>query len=74
VAALGHPRGYRRPEADGAGRVLRLGRRQYLQDIVPVEMDIGVDALGAIVATGVDNEAVVGVDISRLVRGVIARP
>jgi hypothetical protein len=36
-------------------------------------MDIGIDALGAIVAARVYDKAVVGVHISRLVDGVITR-
>jgi hypothetical protein len=36
-------------------------------------MDIGIDTLGAVVATRVDNEAVVCVDESRLVNGMVAR-
>lgn len=48
-------------------------RRQDLQDIVPVQMDVGIDALSAVVATGIDNEAIVGVYVSRLVDGVVAR-
>lgn len=36
-------------------------------------MDVGVNALSAIISAWVDNEAVVGVDVSRLVNGVVAR-
>lgn len=34
-----------------------------MQDIVPVQMDVGIFGLGAIVSTRIDNEAVVRVDI-----------
>jgi hypothetical protein len=65
VTAPGHPRGYRSPEADGTGCLLGLFGCQYLQDIIPVEMDIGIDALRAIVAVRIDDEAIVGMHVSR---------
>jgi hypothetical protein len=34
-----------------------------LQDIIPVQMDVGILGLGVIVSTRIDNEAVVRVDI-----------
>lgn len=68
MAAFCHSGSYRSPETDGAGGILRLRRRQYLQDIVPVQVDIGVDALGAIVAARIDDEAIVCVDIPGWVR------
>jgi hypothetical protein len=64
MTALGHPGGYGRVEANGTGGVLGEVGSEDLQDIVPVEVDVGIDALGAIVAAGVYDEAVVGMDIS----------
>lgn len=63
MAALCHPRGDRSAETYWAGCVLRLRRHQYLQDIVPVKVDIGINALSAVVAPWVDNEAIVGMNI-----------
>ena len=36
-------------------------------------MDVGIDALGAIVASRINDEAVVGVHVSRLINRVVAR-
>lgn len=66
VTASGHPRGYWHPEADGTRRFLGDFGCQYLQDIIPVQVDIGINALSAIVAARIDDEAVVGVHISRV--------
>jgi hypothetical protein len=42
-----------------------------LQDIVPVDVRVGVGGLSGIVAPGVDNKTVVRVDITGLVGGVV---
>lgn len=64
MATSGHSWGYWSPKADGTRSFLRELRGQYLKDIVPVQMNIGIDALGAIVAAGINNEAIVGVHVS----------
>jgi hypothetical protein len=44
---------------------LRLGRNENLQNIVPVNMDIGIDALSTVVGSRINNKSIVGVNISR---------
>lgn len=64
MAAFGHSRGGGRAQADGTCRRLRLGRNEDLQYVVPVNMDVGVDALRAIIGPGINDETIVGVNIS----------
>lgn len=51
-------------KADGARCRLRLWRSQYLEDRVPFEILVSVNALSMIVPTRIDNEAIVCVHIS----------
>lgn len=51
-------------ETDRTGGSLRLSRNEDLQDIVPVDVDVGINALWAVVGSGVDNESVIGMNIS----------
>jgi len=64
VTTFGHSRRYRLAQTDRTGCCLRLRRADHLQDIVPLEVDVGIFSLLVIVSTRIDNEAVVGVDIS----------
>jgi hypothetical protein len=64
VTALGHSRGSGCAQTDRTCRRLRLGRDEDLQYVVPVDVDVGVDALRAIVGPGVNDETIVGVNVS----------
>ena len=65
MTALGHSRSGGCTQADRASRRLRLSRNKNLQNIIPVNVNIGVDALGAIVGSGIYNETIVCVNVSK---------
>jgi hypothetical protein len=73
MATFGHARGDRGAQTNWTRRFLGDGRCQNLQDVVPVQMDVGIYTLRAVVSTRIDNEAVVCVDESCLVDGMVAR-
>jgi len=72
VAALGHSRRDRVPEAYGAGCQLRPQRYQNLENIAPVGVYIGVNSLRMIIGSRIDYEAVVGMHVSSLIRSVVS--
>lgn len=65
MTTLGHSRGGRCTQTDGACGRLRLSRDKNLQNVVPVDMNISVDALSSIVGPRVDNKTIVGVNVSK---------
>jgi hypothetical protein len=73
VTASGHPRRYRSAEAYRARGFLGELGSEDLENVVPVQMDVGLGALRAIVTSRVDDKPVVGMHISRLVDCMVAR-
>jgi hypothetical protein len=68
VTTSGHAGSDGRAETDGARGELRLSGHQYLQDVIPVQVGVGIDVLGSVISSGVDNEAVIRVNESILVK------
>jgi hypothetical protein len=64
VTTLGHARCSRFSEADRTRGGLRYRRSDYLQDIAPIEVNIRILSLDVVVAARIDNEAIIGVNIS----------
>jgi len=73
VSTLCHTWCNRCGKADWTACRLCLRRCQDLQDRIPFQMHVSVDRLRMITAVGLDNEAIVGVNVSCFVNGVIPR-
>lgn len=71
MAATSHPRSYRLRKTDRAGSILRFRRGDHLQNICPVNIHISIRSLAVVRYLWPHDEAVVGVNISRLVQGMM---
>lgn len=72
MTALGHARGDGLRQAYWTGACLEVSGDEDLQQVRPVDVDVGVRSLGGIRMRRADDEAVVGVDVAGLVGGEIA--
>lgn len=73
MSTVCHPRCYWFAKADWTRCGLRLGRRNDLLDVIPVEMLVSIPGLCGIVLGWVDYETVVGMNELGLVNGMIPR-
>jgi len=64
MTAFCHSRSHGCRKADGTVGTLGQGGREDLEDMVPRQMDVRVDALSFVVAMRIDNEAIIGVHIA----------